>query len=326
VPTTQIAQAVNSTLLFGLLQRLQQLDEINAKLDRLKKIDSIDRKLTGKKAVLKVTDALRFFGEHLLTGVNHRGQPFKKPENYEYVLRMFAEEFGGRNLPDVTPEEIDAFLRKYWESPSTIRQRRNELSAFFSWCIMLLRKRRQPTFSNPCQLLEPVHSVVKKAEFIETSAMKEIIESAYDERQWLIFAIMATAGLRVSEVLKLRKEDIRGRVLTLLCPKSGKDLEQAVITASVAKRAEKCLRLYDPDYRPFNVRRNTVYKALQARGTNPHALRKWCITFWDRHGEEGMSRFVRRHNTVSLRERYVAPLTIAEVMKKQQMMERELWK
>ena len=58
---------------------------------------------------------------------------------------------------------------------------------------------------------------------------------------------------------------------------------------------------------------------------NPHALRKWCASYWERKGEIGMVNFVLRHNSTKLRDRYVAPLMIEEVTIKQEIMEKELF-
>jgi hypothetical protein len=54
-------------------------------------------------------------------------------------------------------------------------------------------------------------------------------------------------------------------------------------------------------------------------------LRKWCASHWERKGEEGMVNFVLRHSSVNLKGRYVAPLTVEEVMEKQEILEKELY-
>jgi hypothetical protein len=58
---------------------------------------------------------------------------------------------------------------------------------------------------------------------------------------------------------------------------------------------------------------------------NPHALRKWCASYWERKGEMGMVNFVLRYNSAKLKDRYLAPLTIKEVKRKQQTVEKELF-
>ena len=310
------ATAINNMLLVALLKKLEQLDQMNVR---------IEGRLIEKKPRLMVDEAMERFRDHLKTGISKRGRNFKKPENYEYVLSKFEGAFSGRNLADVTAEEIEVFLKRFWSTPGTLNQRRNELSAFFSWTIMLLQKRRQPTFTNPCTLLDPIHHTIKIPEFVETKAIKALIESTIDERQWLIFAILATAGLRVTELLSLKKEDVNGRVLTLHDTKSGNETEIAVIPQEVAKRLARYGSDFEPEERLFGLQRSAVYKSLKARGQHPHGLRKWCTTYWDRKKEEAMVAFVSRHSKTTLRDRYVAPLTSEEAIKKQRTMEKELW-
>ncbi len=73
-----------------------------------------------------------------------------------------------------------------------------------------------------------------------------------------------------------------------------------------------------------------IFNAVRKYGSslgldlNPHALRKWCASYWTRKGEDGMVNFVLIHGSVNLKGRYVAPLTAEEVMGKQEIMENEL--
>jgi integrase len=317
---------INNALLVALIKKIDRME---------KKVDAGSRKvvskLNEKNPVLRVDEALRLFRDHLVNGVSRRGQHFKKPENYEVVLRAFEGVFEGkRNMADVTPEEIDHFLRGLWHTPSTLKQRSRELSAFFSWCIRLLQRRRKPTFVNPVSLLDPIHATVKTAELIETDTIRNLLKSATNERQWLMFAILATAGLRVSEMLGLRKSEVNGRVLTLHGMdggglKSGNAEEIAVIPQYVARRLERYAKAFEPEDRLFDIQRVAVFKALKVRRQNPHALRKWCITYWNRKGREDMVQFVSRHSKTTLRDRYVAPLTPQEAVRKQDIMEKELF-
>jgi len=72
-----------------------------------------------------------------------------------------------------------------------------------------------------------------------------------------------------------------------------------------------------------------VFNAVKNHGLslgldlNPHALKKWCITYWSRKEEQAMVNFVSRHKTVNLESRYVAPLTVDETIEIQKIMEEE---
>lgn len=126
----------------------------------------------------------------------------------------------------------------------------------------------------------------------------------------------------------IRKCDIEGRILKLRAhadyrPKSGKSEEIAVIPQTIACRPEKGYII--------PVTEIAISKAIASHGKqaglnlNPHKLRKWCTSYWERKNEPGMVNFVLRHSAVNLKDRYIAPLSIEEVMEKQEIIEGELF-
>ena len=117
-------------------------------------------------------------------------------------------------------------------------------------------------------------------------------------------------------------------MLTLRYPKSGLKEEKAVIPSKLAVDLKFYMRNHTEEQKVIPLSEKTVFNAVKDHGLsmghdlNPHALRKWCT--WERKGEIGMINFVLRHNSTKLKDRYVAPLTIKEVMTKQEIMENEL--
>ena len=77
------------------------------------------------------------------------------------------------------------------------------------------------------------------------------------------------------------------------------------------------MRSRTEEQKVISLSEKAVFNAAKNHGSslgldlNPHALRKWCITFWSRKGDQAMLNFVSRHKTVNLEDRYVAPLTLA---------------
>jgi integrase len=161
--------------------------------------------------------------------------------------------------------------------------------------------------------------------------MREFIGSAPSFTHKIIFGILATAGLRISELLKLRKMDVSGRVLTLRFPKSGLKEETAVIPTRIAAELKFYMRNHTEEQKLIPLAEKAVFNAVRNHGLslgldlNPHALRKWCASYWERKGEDGMVNFVLRHSSVNLKGRYVAPLTVEEVIGKQEILEKELY-
>ena len=181
-------------------------------------------------------------------------------------------------------------------------------------------------------MLEPVAHQVERPEFIPVEKMMEFIRSGTSFTHKMIFGILATAGLRISELLNLRKKDVSGRVLTLRYPKSGLSEEKAVIPSKLAAELKYYMRNHAEEQKVIPLSEKAVFNAVKNHGSsmgldlNPHALRKWCASYWERKGEIGMVNYVLRHNSAKLRDRYVAPLSIEEVVGKQEMMEEELFR
>jgi integrase len=299
----------------------------------IKRLDLIDAKLEKKVAYLSVEDAVQAYSQHLKEGKSRRGTLHRKPENFRYLLAVFEREFKGRNIAEITSDEIEIFIANNWHDAQsgTIKQRKTQLRVFFNWVILYLKKHGAAVFQNPCELLEPVAHQIERPEFIPVEKMIEFIRSGTTFTHKIIFAILATAGLRISELLNLRKKDVSSRVLTLRYPKSGLREERAVIPSKLAVELKFYMRNHTEEQKVIPLSEKAVFNAVKNHGLcsgldlNPHSLRKWCASYWERKGEIGMVNYVLRHNSPSLRERYVAPLSIEEVMGKQEIMEEELF-
>jgi integrase len=134
---------------------------------------------------------------------------------------------------------------------------------------------------------------------------------------------MATAGLRINDLMNLCQCDVEGRILRMrqhgsYRPKSGGKEEVAVIPSTVAIRLAKYLEWRKDKDLLIPVAEMSIYDAMRTHGKrlgikiSNHSLRKWVASFWERKGETGMVQFVLRHHPSKLRDRYVAPLTVEE--------------
>lgn len=307
-----------------------------------KKLENIETRLDKKVAYLAVEDAVNAYKKHLDEGVNKKGRRFSNDSvtNFSYFLERIVEHFPQvqQNVALVTTDECAEFLHRFWpdKEASTRRQRQNQLKIFFSFCIQYLKKKGSPVFHNPCDLLDAVEYRPEPPGWIPTETIKKFIDGAKREHHWLAFSIMATAGLRINDLMNLRRMDIDGRVLHLRShgsyrPKSGKKEEIAVIPAKVAERLSQFVRDMKEKERIIPVTEIAIFKAVQAHGKalgldiGNHSLRKWCASYYARKNEPGMENFVLRHSASKLRDRYVAPLTIEEAIDKQVVMEGELY-
>jgi hypothetical protein len=98
----------------------------------IKKLDAMDKKFERKVAFLNVETAVSEFLRHLKEGVSRRGKSFRQPRHYEYLMTAFQREFEGKNLAELTAEEVQTFLDRTWgeSKASTLRQRQQQLHNF----------------------------------------------------------------------------------------------------------------------------------------------------------------------------------------------------
>ncbi|MFC1816194.1 tyrosine-type recombinase/integrase [Thermodesulfobacteriota bacterium] len=238
---------------------------------------------------------------------------FKKNtiRNYEYILCRFSDQFAERELGSITPDEILLFLTRITEGSkqATKRVRYSLLKAFFNFVINTVDSNLQ----NPCNtpILRKIFKAPKPVQWsiLEKEAVDEIIFRQVDIRDRIILELMAHGGMRVSEVLKLRPRDIDDRKLTLIDPKSGKEVETVCIPQKLAGRLKEYVRIekIGLDDRIFPLCyasvRIIVKKAGKLIGLNlkTHDLRRHSATFASRSGIpiEIISKIILRHANLS---------------------------
>jgi integrase len=93
---------------------------------------------------------------------------------------------------------------------------------------------------------------MKQKDILSRESVDEIIYRSKKIRDRLILELQARCGMRIGEILNLRASDITDRKLIIRQPKSGKDIEVAFMTESIAKRLSESK--FDPmicvDIRP----------------------------------------------------------------------------
>lgn len=303
-----------------------------------KDLDEIKERLDGKTAVLFTKEATVGFRAYLAAN--------RKPNtclSYQRLLRDFEEVYAGRNIAKISAEELEGFLSARWGKSKriTLKQHLTLLKRFLNWCIGYTQFKGMPPFVNPCTFIEV--NDVKPSElpkFIPIEKMQEFLATLKDERHWLMVAILLTAGLRVSELVGdpragkpgLKKKDVAGRILTIHKPKSGRDIESAVIPSLVEKRLMEYSKNFKAEDRIIPISYSSLYGVVRTHAKwvgltlRPHDLRKWCATFWSRLQEYAMANFVLRHSETkavdtilisSLGARYIAPPSPVEAMERQ---------
>jgi integrase/recombinase XerD len=130
--------------------------------------------------------------------------------------------------------------------------------------------------------------------------------------------------MRVSEVLKLTREDIEDRKLILRDPKSGRGTEVAFVPQKVADRLKEYVhnKAIGRDRRIFPISytaaRMLTVKAGRVAGiqVRPHDLRRHAATDASRSGVpiEIVSKVILRHANLATTQRYLGKVSDTEAM------------
>ena len=214
--------------------------------------------------------------------------------NYERLLPKFADRFGSREAEAITTEEILSFLAEVTEGTkqSTKRLRYSLLSSFFNF----IRNSIDPGLQNACDspILRKIFREPKPNQWkiLDKDVVDEIIFRTENPRNRLLLELMARAGMRVSEVLRVTPNDIEDRKIVIRDTKSGRETEVVFVPRKLADRLKAYIRAenIEPDRRVFPIKypaaRLVVKKAGRLVGIDlsPHDLRRHAATYASRAG------------------------------------------
>ena len=143
-------------------------------------------------------------------------------------------------------------------------------------------------------------------------------------RNRIILELLARAGMRISEVLKLTPNDIDGRKLTLRNPKSGKEKEFVYIPQRLSNRLLEYIQLkkITQHERLFPITYGGTREVVKKAGNKvavhltPHDLRRFAATYASRCGTpiEIVSKVILRHANLSTTQCYLGKVSDVEAM------------
>jgi len=248
-------------------------------------------------------------------------------KNYLLLLSSFSEYFDDRELDTLRSEEILTFLTQFTEGTkqSTKRLRYSLLSSFFNF----IKNSFDPDFQNPCdtQLLRKVFRSTKPNQWkiLDKEVADEIIFRTDNLRNRVMLELMARAGMRVGEVLKLKPKNIDDRKIIISDPKSGKGAEAAFIPKKVADRLKEYIRSegIEANQRIFPISYQATRIAVKKAGNlvgidlKPHDLRRHAATYASRSGTpiEIVSKVILRHANLATTQLYLGKISDLEAIK-----------
>lgn len=251
----------------------------------------------------------------------------KNINTYRYTFQKFAKQFGPREVESITTEEVLSFLTGLSDGnkPSTKKNRFGQVRCFFNF----VRQTTHNSFPNPCdspvlRKLFRCHRLPSR-DILEKEVVDEMIFRTEDTQSRLVLELMASGGMRVGEVLKLRAKDIQRTRLNLVAPKSKREGEVVFIPKKVGDRLEKYILEHriKPEGRVFpmcySTARGIVVRAGKMVGVviAPHDLRRHAATYASRSGTpiEIISKVILRHSNLSTTQRYLGKVSEVEAMR-----------
>ena len=244
--------------------------------------------------------------------------------SYEAILTKFGFIFGGKDLEDISSEDILSFLDQIagGTKQQTKRTRYSHLAAFYNFIINNIDEQIQ----NPCstQLLKKLYKANPPVQWesIEKETIDEVIFRTTKLRNRLILELMARGGMRIGEVLKLTPEDISGQKLLIRDPKSGREQEVIFITQKIADRLREYInskniafnqRIFPISYEAARSMVKKAGKMVEVR-LRPHDLRRHAATYASRSGVplEIVSKIILRHANLSTTQMYLGRVSDSE--------------
>ena len=271
---------------------------------------------------MKISEAITFCLQY--QKANSKANTVK---NYEFLLGKFGSVYIDRELESITTEDVLSFLTDLSDGrkQNTKRGRYMTLSAFFNLIINTLR----PDIKNPCQS-PAARALFRKPKahqwtILDKDAIDEAIYRTVHTRNRLILELMARGGMRVSEVLGLRPNDICDGKLLLHEPKSGRDKEVVFIPRKLCSRLENYTRDQNlkADQRIFPLTYAGARKIIVKTGNmldvklRPHDLRRHAATYASRAGVpiEIISKVILRHADLSTTQQYLGKVSDIEAIR-----------
>ncbi len=254
-------------------------------------------------------------------------------QTYEAALARFERTVGGAALVDVTASLVQQHLTvlRAQVSPITTHQHFRVLRTFFRWC------QEAGLANNPMagMTMRTPKTLPRVPEDEEVRRLVAACDDSFEgRRNRALVSLLADSGLRISEALRLRVEDVNfaARTLSVRGGKGGKD-GVGFFGAETAKALRDWLGtrrdamaedflFHDREGRPLsrNYGSHLLHRLSERAGlprkVGPHALRHYAATsILKQTGDLELVRQVLRHETLAMALRY-AHLTKPDVSRK----------
>lgn len=211
-------------------------------------------------------------------------------ESYTYYLTRFSN-FISKPLVDVKKEDITAFIRSHQDrgnKKSSLSTIQTCIISFYSWA-----RDNDKIQSNPLKGLNRIKTDKCLPVYLTKDEIKTLFDTAIDERDNLIVKLLYTTGIRVSELVNMKKSDIdfkTGRIK--IFGKGSKERMVIIRSPFVLDQLYRYSKDFAPDQRIISLDTATVQQTLRklraqagfTKKVTPHKLRHSFATHLKQDG------------------------------------------
>ncbi|WP_339750825.1 tyrosine-type recombinase/integrase [Algoriphagus aquimarinus] len=197
-------------------------------------------------------------------------------KNYASSLTQFLAFFESRNIKDVTKEEIEAFvyhqITKYKISESAQNTLINAIKAYYEH--VLGRERTIYEIQRPKKSMT-LPNILSQEE------VKAILQSVENIKHRAVLMLIYSAGLRISEAIKLRSRDIHSdEGYIFIKGAKGKKDRKTVLSPVLLVLLRKYYKAYKPSYWLFEGQEGGQYSATSIQAVFRRAVEKSNSNPW----------------------------------------------
>lgn len=239
---------------------------------------------------------------------------------YEKDIQRFMLHCKVKNMSKVTHHHIEDYLgmmNKQGRTQSTIFRYYMSLRCYFKWLVRNGYLDKNPTDNMEAPSYKHNAPIVPKVEEIEAMLAAITGTDVHSLRDRAVLELMYSSGLRVSEVCKLKRDDIsRGNVI-IRSAKRGKwrtvpitQKASTYLQAYLSKRVDGRLALFVSDW-ARDATRKTIYRIVDKRSRDvgcsfsPHDLRHAFATHMlDNGADLRLIQEMLGHESIATTQRY----------------------
>ena len=187
-----------------------------------------DWEIAGKKDDLSIKDA----ADRFIADLNSRGLSPDTVRKFERLQDELVEMFGSMSIAALTTDDMARFREKWDLKPSTARKKLERLRSFFKFCVD-----RKWMADNPAKPLKAPKEVAIEKKPYDAAELEKIawaiplfpIKGIYGEknRERIVafVAVLRWTGLRIRDVVQLKRSMVSEEFITLRTHKNGKPVQ-----------------------------------------------------------------------------------------------------